>query len=464
MIENTRERIAGSFRDPSGFLFMTDGCLYRQIHVSYQRHYDHLMRSGLYQALVAEGLLIPHEEDSRLARDSACVYAIIRPAVVPFISYPYEWCFSQLKQAALSMLAIQKRALDFGMTLKDASAYNIQFKRGRPVLIDTLSFEIYNDGAPWQGYRQFCQHFLAPLALMCFVDIRLHQLLRTNLDGIPLGLASRLLPAKTRLFFSLATHIHMHAAMQQRYQNRPGQTRSYRMGRKSFVALIGSLETAIKGLAWEPRESAWKDYYGHTNYSEKAIESKKKIVSEFLARIQPNSVFDFGANTGIFSRIAAKNNVSVVAFDSDPAACELHYRRCHSDGQSNILPLVVDLTNPSPAQGWLHQERLSLRERSQADAALALALIHHLAIANNLPLDSIACFFSRTCRWLVIEFVPKTDAQTQRLLAARQDIFERYTQSSFEDACARYFTIVDKVPIDDCPRTLYLLKKREDER
>lgn len=197
----------GSFRDPSGFIFFENGSLYRQVNIVYRENYDQLINSGLYETLVRLGLMVSHEEvDLHYARTNSA-YRILKPALIPFISYPYEWCFSQLKDAALTTLEIQKKALDFGMSLKDASAYNIQFLDGKPVFIDTLSFEKYEEGQPWVAYRQFCQHFLAPLALMCFSDVRLNQLLRIYPDGIPLDLASCLLPLRTFLKFSLLSHI-----------------------------------------------------------------------------------------------------------------------------------------------------------------------------------------------------------------------------------------------------------------
>src|ERR1051326_2629765 len=207
----------GSFRDPSGFVFRRENTLFRQVQIGYREEYDLLMASGLYQALVDAGLLIAHTEEDVNSSLTEGAYRVLRPEPIPFISYPYEWCFSQLYDAALATLQIQKEALRFGMSLKDASAYNIQFRAGKPVMIDTLSFERYKEGRPWPAYRQFCQHFLAPLALMSRTDIRLRQMLRTNIDGIPLDLASRLLPRSTWLQAGLLTHIHLHGAAQQRY-------------------------------------------------------------------------------------------------------------------------------------------------------------------------------------------------------------------------------------------------------
>jgi len=220
-------RLSASFRDPSGFLFTRQGVLYRQVNQAYQPHYDKLLNSGLYDKLVKAGLLIPHEEVGVEPAEPSLAYKVLRPERVDFISYPYEWSFSQLQDAALATMAIQKLALDAGMVLKDSSAYNIQFYRGRPVLIDTLSFEAYREGEPWVAYRQFCQHFLAPLSLMAYTDVRLNQLLRIYIDGVPLDLAVRLLPGRTRFDLGLATHIHLHAVAQQRYADKAvpvGQT------------------------------------------------------------------------------------------------------------------------------------------------------------------------------------------------------------------------------------------------
>ena len=233
--------LAASFRDPSGFLFTRQGVLYRQVNQLYRENYDRLMTSGLAEKLIRGGWLIPHTEVDAPPADASLAYKVIRPELLDFISYPYEWSFSQLQDAALNTLAIQKMALESGMALKDASAYNMQFHHGRAVLIDTLSFEVYREGEPWVAYRQFCQHFLAPLALMAYTDVRLSQLLRVYIDGIPLDLAARLLPGKTRWDLGLATHIHLHAAAQQRYSDKTidknAQTR--KMGAHGFYRLDG---------------------------------------------------------------------------------------------------------------------------------------------------------------------------------------------------------------------------------
>ena len=456
------KKLPSSFRDPSGFLFFQDGFVYRQVNSIYKENYNHLIDSGLYKALVDAELLIPHKEVDIEYAEPDKAYKIIKPELVPFISYPYEWCFSQLKDAALTTLEIQKKVLDFGMSLKDCSDYNIQFRRGKPVLIDTLSFEKYRDGQPWVAYRQLCQHFLAPLALMSYRDIRLNQLLRIYIDGVPLDLASSSLPFHTRFKFSLLSHIHLHARSQKWFADKTANTSNRKMSRLSFLGLIDSLESAIKKLKWQAQGTEWVDYYyKDINYSSDALQHKKQIVAEFLDKIKPKVVWDLGANVGMFSRIASDKGIQTISFDIDPAAVERNYLECVRKGETNILPLVLDLTNPSPGIGWENQERMSWLERGPADTVLALALIHHLAISNNLPLDKIADFFNRICCGsLIVEFVPKSDSQVQRLLSTREDIFPDYTQRVFENEFKKYFTIQRSIKIRDTKRTLYLMQRR----
>ena len=449
-----------SFRDPSGFVFVRDGDVYRQVNKAYQKDFDLLLDSGLYEKLVAARLLIPHADAGLDGAQTADAYKVIKPDRVPFVSYPYEWCFSQFKDAASATLEIQQTALEMGLSLKDASAYNIQFVGGRPVMIDTLSFEKYKEGLPWGAYRQLCQHFLAPLALMSLTDIRLGQLLRVYIDGIPLDLASELLPFRTRFSFSLLTHIRLHARSQKRYAATSIKTISRKMSKRSLLGLIDNLRSAVKSLDWQPEDTTWGDYYEHTNYSPAALEHKKTLVSQYLERLNPSRVWDLGANTGLYSRLAVDRGIPTVAFDVDPAAVEKNYRDCIKNKDTNLLPLLLDLTNPSPDLGWENTERKAALKRSTDDTVMALALVHHLAIANNLPLPMVARFFARICRSLIIEFVPKSDSQTQRLLASREDIFPDYTREGFEKAFADVFKVRDLQNIRESERTLYLMERK----
>ena len=452
----------GSFRDPSGFVFFKDNKLYRQINKIYSENYDTLMNSGLYDELAENKLLVPHKEtDKNLGRGD--VYKIIAPEFIPFLSYPYEWCFSQLKDATLLTLKIQKIALAYGMSLKDCSSYNIQFLDGKPIFIDTLSFERYKEGEAWVGYRQFCQHFLAPLALMAYTDIRMNQLLKIFIDGIPLDLASSLLPFKTKLKLSLLQHIHLHAKAQKTFGEKSLNKlkTKHRFSLMSFKGLIDNLESCINKLNWKPGKSEWSDYYENThNYASSAIEHKKGLVSKFLDKVKPKTVWDLGANTGMFSTIASGKGVFTVAFDIDHACTEMNYVKLTKNNYSNILPLVIDLTNPSPSIGWNNEERTSFINRGPADTVLALALIHHLAISNNVPLRGIASFFNKICKNLIIEFVPKNDSQVQRLLASREDIFNNYTKENFENEFSEFFKIIESEKIKDSERYLYLMKAK----
>jgi ribosomal protein L11 methylase PrmA len=456
----TDQNLPSSFRDPNGFLFRRDGRLYRQVNDIYHADYKQLMESGLYSDLTEQGLLIPHEETSE-PQMSGGSSLVIQPEMIPFISYAYEWSFSQLQDAALATLSIEEKALEHGMSLKDANAYNIQFRGSQPVLIDTLSFERYREGEPWVAYRQFCQHFLAPLALMSHTDVRLSQLLHAYIDGIPLDLASRLLPGKTKLALGLATHIHLHAQAQRKYSDKPAKPAGGKMSRMAFLGLIDNLESTTRKLEWKPEGTEWGDYYSATNYTDTSLEHKAQLVTEYLERVSPKTVWDLGANTGRFSRIAAERGIPTIAFDIDPVAVELNYLDCRKRSEKNMLPLLSDLTNPSPAIGWQNRERQSLIERGPCDTAMALALIHHLAIGNNLPFDRIADFLAGICRTLIIEFVPKTDSQVQRLLATREDIFPNYNKETFEQVLSARFAILASSPVKDSERTIYLMELRQ---
>lgn len=453
-----------SFRDPSGFVFTRGDTLLRQVQQPYRDDYDTLMASGLYESLVGAGLLIPHVEESLQTAASAGAYRVLRPEPVPFVSYPYEWCFSQLQDAALATLTIQREALRFGMSLKDASAYNIQFRAGKPILIDTLSFERTREGRPWVAYGQFCRHFVAPLALMARTDVRLGRMMRTFIDGIPLDLASRLLPTRTRLNPGVLIHIHLHAAAQMRAARTETSSASVRgVGRAAALGLLDSLEAVVRGQSWRPAGTAWADYYEHTNYTAEAMAAKRRIVSEMLDGISPapRTAWDLGANTGLFSRLAAERGIDTVAWDIDPGAVELNYRACRAEGETRLLPLLQDLTSPSPDLGWDLRERKSLVRRGPADVVLALALVHHLAIANNVPLASVASFLRSMGRWLIVEFVPKSDSQTRRLLANRDDIFAGYTREGFENAFRAGFEILRQVDLPGSERTIYLMRGRD---
>lgn len=459
----TIKQIGGSFRDPNGFTFLADGTVYRQVNERYRSNYDKLIGSGLYDDLVGRRLLVPHTETNEIRTTVDHAYKILRPTQIPFISYPYEWSFSQLKDAALTTLDIQKRSLARGMILKDASAYNIQFLDGRPLLIDTLSFESYEEGRAWVAYRQFCQHFLAPLVLMCHKDIGLSQLLRVHIDGIPLDLASSLLPKRSWLNSGIAIHLQLHARAQRRYECKTPSdavTSQKRLDKRALKNVADSLISTVKGLKWDHGQTSWADYYAGDSYEEEGLEQKQSIVSGFLNLVNPKCVWDLGANTGVFSRIAADRGAFTVSIDNDPGVVEANYLQAKRGKEKNLHPLLVDLANPSAGIGWANDERDSLAARCKADCVLALALIHHISISNNVPLKKSAEFFASLSEWLVIEFVPKSDKKVQQLLAAREDIFDDYTRTRFEEIYLETYELVASHDIHHSDRVLYLFRRK----
>lgn len=455
--------VAGSYRDPSGTVFEADGQIIRSVEKCYQRHFDLFMGSGLFDQLVSEGLLIPHVERDKQEFGLNEAYKVISPKRIEFLSYPYEWSFSQLKDAALLTLSIARKSLEKGLVLKDASAYNVQFVGARPIFIDTLSFEQFEPNRPWVAYKQFCEHFLAPLALMQCCDVQLGQMLKVFFDGIPLTLAAKLLPKATMLNFGLLTHIHLHAKTQK--GNADARLGPASTGRTTSVlqlqALLENLESTIRGLKNPNATSAWSQYYDETNYSSTAFDTKQKLVADMVAKANPKSVWDLGANTGIFSRIAAAAPASCIAFDVDHDSVDSHYQALKHQKVYGILPLVLDLTNPTPGVGWLNKERKSLIDRGPVDLSLALALIHHLSIAHNWPLAHSAQFFSTVTNWLLIEFVPKSDSQVKRLLASREDIFDKYNLDEFVLQYSKYFEVIDQRAIEGSERQLFLMRRKE---
>jgi hypothetical protein len=452
---------SASFRDPSGNVFRRNGKLFRQVNPCYAKQYETLISTGLYDYLIRRKHMIAHKEvDEQGIYDTS--FKVLEPELIPLISYPYEWCFSQFKDGALTTLRIHKAALERDMVLKDASAYNIQFIRGAAVLIDTLSFDFYEDGDAWVAYGQFCRHFLAPLFLMVYTDLRLSQLMRVYIDGIPLDLASKLLKGKGG--YAAKAHIHWHAKSIAKHgqsgKSENTSTRKLHVSKFKLNAMIDSLISIVEKLHLRGVQTEWGDYYSHTNYSDTAALSKKQIVSDIFAKLSPASVWDFGANDGTYSRLALNGaDKFVAAFDIDPIAVERNYKAVKKSGE-NMLPLLLDLTNPSPSIGFANKERGSLETRSNPDCILMLAVIHHLVISNNTPLQIIGQWLSTLSENLVIEFVPKTDSQVQTLLATRDDVFPDYTKEGFEAAFSKWFELVEKHPVSDSDRVIYLMKRK----
>ncbi len=468
-----------SLRDPSGCVFTVGDTIYRALRDDYEPSYEMLMQSGLYEKLVYQGLLIPHVEvDDKLeivaradqakvaprtvSQDNWLRSRIIMPERVEFISYPYEWCFSQLKAAAIATLRAERLSLEFNMSLKDASAYNIQFHRGRALLIDTGSFEHYREGKPWVAYSQFIRHFLAPLTLMAKCSPEMNKLALSYTDGIPIELACELLPWHTWLNPSLAVHLLGNKMARKASQDKKvGTEANIKMPKENLIALLEDLESVIDRLTLKSKRSTWSHYYQDNSYSSKAASSKEKLVSDWVDELNPKSVWDIGANNGYFSKLCADKNIFTMSLDADIRCVEDNFCNAQAENQNNLMPLVLDLTVPTPSAGWSNKERLGLPSRGPAELILALALVHHLAIAQNIPLKEVAAYFAELGQNLIIEFVPKEDVQVQRLLALREDVFDRYDQRCFEEYFSRSFDIMKKQTITDSGRVLYLMQVKK---
>jgi hypothetical protein len=336
----------------------------------------------------------------------------------------------------------------------------VQFLKGKPVFIDTLSFEAFA-GGPWPAYGQFCRHFFAPLALMACIDVRLGKMMQTYIDGIPLDLAAALLRGKGG--FAAWQHIRLHAASVRRFggtENKgKGGPEQVKIKKTTLAAIIDSLIRSVEGLKPREKTTEWGDYYSGNSYSAGAAARKAALVEEFLRDAAPfQMLWDMGANDGRYSRLALKYGAQAVAFDIDPAAVSRNYAGVKKTGEP-LLPLLLDLTAPSPAVGFANAERKTITGRRAPDVTLMLAVIHHLAVSNNLPFDMIAAYLASFTSFLILEFVPKADPQVQRLLRTRADIFTDYTAECFETAFGIYFELLRREPIEGTERTLYLFRR-----
>jgi hypothetical protein len=449
---------SGSYRDPSGFIFEKDGILYRQVNKSFQKHFDHFINEGCYHHFVEKRWLVPHAtQPVNLTGDDAW-YTTLQPERIPFISYPYEWSFDMLKDAALHTLRLAKEALRFGMTLKDASPYNIQWRNGQPVFIDSLSFERFTE-TPWKAYRQFCENFLGPLLVAHYSQQPMQALQMAWPEGIPLQVIKSFLPKKTRFSLHIYLHIHLHAGIASK--NVPQKNEPPHFAKSKFINLLSSLELLIGRLKLRDGKSTWSKYYDEVAGRKDYLDLKKNLVGRWLDELPSiSTAADLGANEGEFSQILASRNIATIAVDFDPYCVNRLYNKIKTSAQANIQPLTIDLANPSPAIGFNNEERGSFISRLNVDLVLALALVHHLCIGKNVPLDLIASFFGRVARQLIIEFVPPNDDKTILMMAQKAMRFDQYNQQEFEASFEKYFVILKKEEIGNSGRVLYLMVKK----
>jgi len=453
MTNNNFQIEESSYKDKSAQVGFLDNKIVRKINKSYFETYDFFINSGLYNALLEKNLIIPH---TKLEENEE--FIIIEPEEI-FISYPWEWSFAMLKDCALATLEIQKIALKFNMSLKDANFFNIQFKNNKPLLIDTTSFEKYEENSPWCAYQQYCKNFLAPLLLMSKKDLKLQGLLLQDLSGIDLELTSKLLPLSSWLDFDILSNIHLHSMFIKNY-SQTNKKINNKLSKKQLLNFIDSLIFATKKINLKNQKTQWGKYYDFTNYNNDSFEDKKRKVLKLSSQINPRLVVDFGANTGEFSRLFKDSKV--FSLDFDKLAINENYKICKNENLENIQPLLFDIMNPSSNLGFLNSERKDLFSRiKNVDLSLALALIHHLRIGNNLPFELIAKFFSQISKYLIIEFIDKTDSKVQQLLLNRKDIFDDYSIDNFQNEFSKYYKILKKEKIDFSKRTLFLMEKYE---
>lgn len=459
-------RDPGSFRDPKGRVFSRSGEIFRAVGRLGLEDYTRARDSGLLAELEARGWLVPSREiDGGSARAAGLDGRIVlQHPRLPFIAYPYEWPFSALKDAALLQLDLILACLDHGFSLSDASAYNIQFNGHRPQFIDVLSIQPYVEGEPWLGYRQFCEQFLNPLLLTARLGIPYHAWYRGGLEGIPAVDLAPMLRLRDRLSLRLLSHVVLQARLQRQSFADPSRAgnsaRKVRLTRGGYKAIVLQLRDWIAGLQPAGRgNTAWADYARSNTYSDAEYAEKRTVVAEFCAKVRPRMLWDIGCNSGDFAATALRSGAQFcVGFDADHGALEQAYARAKSEALA-FVPLYQDLANPSPSQGWSERERPGVGGRKGADALLALAIIHHLAIGRNVPLPDVVHWLVSLAPQGVIEFVPKSDPTVQIMLVLRQDVFDSYSEEAFAAALAREASIVERRTVSSTGRTLFRYRR-----
>jgi hypothetical protein len=466
--------VGASFRDPAGFVFRDGSRILRQVNRTFEEEYQRFLQSGLYEDLVGAGLLLPHEDlgPGALARSPSPEGGsrVLAPLQLRFLSHPAEWTFSQLKEAARATLEIEERAMGHGMTLRDAWARNIQFVDGRPVLIDTLSFESYRDGSPWIPYRQFCEQFLAPLALAAYRDPAFLRWTLLRPEGVTLEFAGRVLPVRAKLRPGILVHLALHGrAIAKAFRREKGSGMTFGKGepdrpmpRRAREGLLASLRRSVDRLQFEPA-GGWAAYAPEASYNPGGFDVKAARVEALLRELanpERTVVLDLGTNRGDFAQIAARYAYHVLGVERDAGAAELAWRGVQSSRLRNVDILVVDLANPTERGGWNGGEVQPFAERAAADIVLALALVHHLALGCNVPLDWIADFFAGLGPTLIVEFVPKEDPQAQKLIGMREDIFADYTLEGFRRAFGTQYRIVGEETLGTTGRRLFVLERK----
>lgn len=455
---------SGSFRDPNGRVYVHAGQVFRGLSQSALENFRALRSTRFYQAFIQSGELISTAEvpTPEWATGQLEWVGWLHHQAVPFISYPYEWTFSMLRDAAQLQLRLLEAALQEGWSMKDATPYNVQFVAGKPVFIDIPSFEPLPPGSAWQGYRQFCEMNLFPLLLQAYKGVDFQPLLRAGINGVGVQTAAGLFSLRDRLRKGVASHVWLQALLDRKYgnsqRNLRNELKSAGLNRELLLANVRKLRTLLARLEWRAAGSEWADYDQFHNYSDADHVAKMGFVEQAAADCKAPLSWDLGCNTGQFSQIAAQHGGLVIAMDADHLAVERLYRNPQVMASQRILPLVQNLADPSPAWGWNQAERKTLEQRGRPQLVLALALIHHVVIGANIPITAFIDWLGSLGCSLVIEFVSRDDDKVVQLLRNRAEQFPEYNRSSFEQALAQYFTTVQRQDLREGLRTLYFCR------
>jgi hypothetical protein len=454
-------REPGSYRDRNGAVFYRGERVLRGINAKALRDWRHLSQTDFFRRLMQQERIVPTECAAVEPEAAADWAALLSHQRIPFVSYPYEWPFGMLREAALLHLDLMQAALDEGMILKDASPYNVQWNGAEATFIDIPSFEILEPGTPWIGYRQFCELFLYPLFLHAYKGVDVRPWLRGKLDGITAASMRRLMSTRDLLRPGVMMHVVAQAALQRRYAEDATGVRSTLavagFDKGMISRNVAGLRRIVARMRPADNKSVWADYGETHTYDQAEFEAKCAFVRSAVSRRRWPLVWDLGCNTGTFSRIAAGHADYVVAVDGDPATVQrLYESQKDRPDRKQILPLVVDLADPSPNQGWQGTERRSLADRGRPDLTLCLALVHHMVVGANIPMREFIAWLAGLGTSLVIEFVGRQDEMLMRLLANKDDQYSDYHADVFEGLLAEHFDVADKRPLKGGKRTIYL--------
>jgi SAM-dependent methyltransferase len=451
----------GSFRDPSSTVYYQDREVLRGLSGNAVRDYGLLANTRFFAKAQQQG----HIVSTDVAADelNALGYELVlRHEKIPFVSYPYEWTFSQLRAAALLHLDLLLEALDEGLTMKDGYAYNVQFRGAAPVFIDIPSFEKAT-GGPWAGYKQFCQTFLFPLLLQAHKNVSFRPLLRGQVNGIEPRQMAALMSGRDVLRSGVFKHVRLHSAMESRFSRGGAGSQATKSELKQAgfsdeltKATVRGLRKVVGGLSWHAAESHWASYQDTSTYTDEEKSRKVEFVGAALAGQRQRLVWDLGCNDGTYSRIAAQSADYVLAVDSDELTVDILHRQLAREGNTRILPLVMDLTDASPGIGWRNQERSAFFDRDRPDVVLCLALVHHLAITANVPLPQVVDWLHGLGAKLVVEFVTHDDPMGRRLLSNKPSgLFPDYRLDVFDKLLAERFDIEQREVLPSGTRVLY---------